>query len=109
MSMDDDTVTRIAAEPEENQAMREQLSRKLTVLKAGLDICNRYTRRQATPHIAVSKLPVENPWKREKGTMSPPPSDIDGVDSDSKVTNSQRYFYALADITCSTALTLVRR
>ena len=30
MEMDDDTVSRIAAEPEENQALREQLGRKLS-------------------------------------------------------------------------------
>ena len=30
MKMNEDTVSRIAAEPEENQALREQLSRKLS-------------------------------------------------------------------------------
>ena len=33
LQMDDDTVSRIAAEPEENQALREQLTRKLAVLR----------------------------------------------------------------------------
>lgn len=33
VQMEDDVITRIAAEPEENQALREQLTRKLAVLK----------------------------------------------------------------------------
>lgn len=33
VQMEDDVIIRIAAEPEENQALREQLTRKLAVLK----------------------------------------------------------------------------
>ena len=45
LEMDADLITAIAGEPEESQVEREQLTRKLAVLKSGLDICKRYASR----------------------------------------------------------------
>ncbi len=45
LEMDATLITAIAGEPEESQAEREQLTRKLTVLKSGLEICKRYAGR----------------------------------------------------------------
>ena len=47
LEMNTDLITAIAAQPEETQIEREQLSRKLAVLKSGLDICKRYASRPA--------------------------------------------------------------
>ena len=41
--MNDGLISAIAAESEENQAERDQLTRKLEVLRSGLDICKRYS------------------------------------------------------------------
>ena len=45
LKMDSALVTAIAGEPEESQAERDQLMRKLGVLKSGLEICKRYGNR----------------------------------------------------------------
>lgn len=42
VQMEPELVSRIAAEPEENQHQRERLSRKLAVLQSGAEICKRY-------------------------------------------------------------------
>lgn len=42
LEMDAVLVTAIAGEPEESQMERDQLTRKLGVLRSGLDICKRY-------------------------------------------------------------------
>ena len=41
--MNGELISTIAAESEENQAERDQLTRKLEVLRSGLDICKRYS------------------------------------------------------------------
>lgn len=45
LEMSASLITLIAGEPEDSQVEREQLSRKLTVLRSGLDICKRYASR----------------------------------------------------------------
>lgn len=45
LEMPADLVTAIAEEPEDCQVEREQLTRKLAVLKSGLEICKRYASR----------------------------------------------------------------
>ncbi|KAL5335502.1 P-loop containing nucleoside triphosphate hydrolase protein [Aspergillus crustosus] len=40
--MPDNLITRIAGESEENQALREQLNRKLQILKTGSEICKQF-------------------------------------------------------------------
>lgn len=45
LEMPADLITAIAGEPEDCQVEREQLTRKLAVLKSGLDICKRYATR----------------------------------------------------------------
>lgn len=41
-SMSDELVTRLAGESEENRAQREELTRQLGVLRAGLETCKRF-------------------------------------------------------------------
>jgi len=40
--MSNELVTRVAGEPEESRAEREQLARQLEVLQQGLEICKRF-------------------------------------------------------------------
>ena len=42
VQMESELISRIAAEPPENQDQRERLSRKLAVLQSGAEICKRY-------------------------------------------------------------------
>lgn len=58
LEMPTDIVTSIAGEPEDSQAERERLTRKLAVLKAGLDICKRYASRPVRS--AVAKVAADN-------------------------------------------------
>lgn len=53
LEMNAATVTAIAAEPEESQAEREQLTRKLGILYSGLDICKRYAGRSVLAPLAT--------------------------------------------------------
>jgi hypothetical protein len=46
MQMEEDSVRRIAAEPQENQDQREVLKRKEIILNSGLEICQRYVGRR---------------------------------------------------------------
>lgn len=59
--MDEGLVTAVAGEPEESQVEREQLSRKLAVLKSGLEICKRYASRPSrkAAHKAASSTEIE--------------------------------------------------
>lgn len=72
LEMDSALVTAIAAEPMESQAEREQLTRKLGVLKSGLDICKRYGSR-----------PVYSAVKRNKpngaNASNPVAVSVDGI------------------------------
>ena len=57
--MDAEMVSRIASEPEEHQHQREQLTRKLAVLEAGLEICKRYVGRSITSESFLRGLETE--------------------------------------------------
>lgn len=48
LQMKPDQVSMIAAESSNARFQREQLSRKLAVLQAGIDICRRYVSRSVT-------------------------------------------------------------
>lgn len=48
MKMKPDLVSKIAAESSDNQSQREQLTRKLVVLQAGLETCKKYVGRPTT-------------------------------------------------------------
>lgn len=45
MQMDGDLIRKIAAESQENQELRDVLTRKEAVLNSGLEICQRYVER----------------------------------------------------------------
>lgn len=72
VQMDDGTITRIAAEPDDHQSLREQLTRKLAVLKAGLEICTRYSGRRNTTGVATgtSILSAQMPWRGVKASSA---------------------------------------
>ncbi|KAL8792225.1 MAG: hypothetical protein Q9195_005181 [Heterodermia aff. obscurata] len=61
MQMEGETIRRIAAESEESQELREQLIRKATVLKSGLEICKRYTGRRSTSSLSLAPIPTAAP------------------------------------------------
>ena len=48
LQMDQELVSRIAAEPRQNQPLREQTRRKLAVLQAGLDACRAHASRKSS-------------------------------------------------------------
>jgi hypothetical protein len=65
-------IASIAGEPEDSQVEREQLSRKLTVLRSGLDICKRFASRP--PRKTVHKDATTTQVK--KGDQLPSPNPI---------------------------------
>jgi len=48
LQMDQELVSRIAAEPQHNQPLREQTRRKLAVLQAGLNTCRAHVSRKSS-------------------------------------------------------------
>ncbi len=69
LEMPADLVTAIAGEPEECQVEREQLTRKLTVLKSGLEICKRYASRPIRKRAHEAAF---SPEVREDEKLPPP-------------------------------------
>lgn len=48
----------------DSTATTEQLNRKATVLKAGLEICKRYTGRRSTTSLSLAAIPTPAPRRR---------------------------------------------
>lgn len=65
LEMDAASITAIAAEPEESQIEREQLTRKLEVLQSGLDICKRY--------VGHSGIALFKDKAKDEGARTPTP------------------------------------
>jgi len=82
LKMPADLVTAIAGEPEDCQVEREHLTRKLAVLKAGLDICKRYASRPLRGTIPKITAHDSEAGKKDSSEITPHPG-LDGA-ADSK-------------------------
>ncbi|KAI9798760.1 MAG: hypothetical protein M1833_004590 [Piccolia ochrophora] len=97
MQMEPKMVSRIAAESQENQTQREQLSRSLTILQNGLRICKQYADRDVR---ALTRLPetarhdnMTGTRNDERSSSSSTTSDSDSV-GDGRVETATRDTYA---------------
>ena len=59
VQMRDEDVSSIVDEPEATQQLRDELARKLAVLKTGLETCSRYSGRRSTIRALAVDLPLQ--------------------------------------------------